>query len=721
MEAIFVPMAHYLPKPRQNLPASIDAHIVDVSAAPNERPASQYLWVLWRRKWILLAVTVAVLGAVAAGTFTATPLYKSVAEIQVSPSQHMLPYGQMFHADSGSPGYLGTQVVVLKSPALASRVAKQIQDASNEEEALAEGKKLLRNVEITPVLDTEIIRIGYSSPNPARSVMVANAWADEFIEYTFDSRYEATMKAADYLRDQLEQLKNKISDWDEAVLEFERANPQLLLTGDNRNIALDNLAEYYRQLTAVEVELMKLKNASLDEASIEVLPQHFKSPTMQSLEATHTQLLRRKVQLSEQFGPKWPEVVQVEREIAHVSSLMDRELEKRKKEQQFSYEEARARKQKLINAVDEEMQKVVNSHEDLAEYDRLRRESEIDSKLYEGLLQRLREAGVSAGMNAGNIRLINRGELPSSPYSPDVPLNLALGLIVALACGVVAACVAEGLDTNVSAPNEVEALAGAAVFAVIPEVAQRKWLALSPGRSAADVASKRPEVRTLTKLSAEMLEHYLRLHASVALGGYGLIPRVILMTSAMPQEGKTTTSVNFALANSHMGSRTLLVDMDLRRPSIHSRLGIEPDGPGIADYLAGDCQLPECIGETGQSDLKVIHAGSLKHRKNPARLLVDNDRLSRALEMLQRQFEVVIIDSQPLLAVADSMLLARYADAVILVVHSGRTPKAVVKQCSLQLSRAHISLTGVVINKVKRSEWQSTYYAGASYYANNVA
>jgi capsular exopolysaccharide synthesis family protein len=194
-----------------------------------------------------------------------------------------------------------------------------------------------------------------------------------------------------------------------------------------------------------------------------------------------------------------------------------------------------------------------------------------------------------------------------------------------------------------------------------------------------------------------------------------------MVTSAMPQEGKTTTSVNLSVASAHMGARTILVDMDFRRPSVHSRIQMELDGPGIADYLAGNCQLLDCIRPTGHKDLSVIHAGSHEHRGNPARLLVESNRLSRAVEMLKDQFDQVVIDSQPLLSVADSMLLARCADAVVLVVQAGRTPKAVVKQCSLQLSRARVSLAGVVINKVKGAELESSYYPGASYYARDVA
>jgi capsular exopolysaccharide synthesis family protein len=417
-------------------------------------------------------------------------------------------------------------------------------------------------------------------------------------------------------------------------------------------------------------------------------------------------------------------VQQLEQQIAEVRSQLEREKEFAANRIESEYQAALKREQLLRAAVKNQEAAASEMNARLVEYSVLKREYDTNQQLYEGLLTRLKEAGVSAGLKANNVHIVDRARPPISPIRPRKLLNILISLAVGLIIGGLVAIFNEYLDNSVKVPEEVESLVNLPALGIIPSAmsvtagGRKGYYALGDGRSkrsALATESSAPqgvhELATVSQPHSVIAEAYRALRTAILLSTSKHPPQTILITSGQPREGKTTTALNLAITLAQRGDRVVLIDSDLRRPRVHRSFGLAND-VGLSSYLAGVVgidDLPRAVPHI--PNLYVVSSGPTP--PNPAELL-SSEPMDTLFRELRRQFDFVVMDSPPTISVADSMILAARADGVILVVHGGVTTRESLRQTHKMLASVNARMIGVVLNNVDVRSADYQYYY--SYY-----
>ena len=571
----------------------------------------RYLQILLKHKWLILAFLVT--GALLASLETSmtTPLYRSSTLIQIDPPSNILPYEEI-QAITERLQYDTTQLTILESRSLARRVVERLDLVNDprfkapvrtgfvnklpvafeyvrqtvldllpigdktvpravldeqDESSRAVGH-FLKNLSVQAERTTRIVRADYSSHDPEFAALVVNTLADEYIELNFESKFEATTKATDFLEKQLLELKIEIEKAEEDLILYTRASEYIDFSNEN-DITLQKLGSLTEELTRVETELISLRASyeSVKDATPENFPYSLRNQTIDSLDQIRFGLEQRLSSLSAQFGPNWPEVVQVKQELEKVASQLDEERRLSIQRSRTDYKTAQKRHNMLQATLNQEKHLATDLHESSIQYNILKREVDSSSQLYEGLLQRLKEAGVSAGLKSSNIRVVDPGEMPRLPYHPRTQRNLILGLLLGLFCGVGLAYLLDQLDNTVKTSEDVEREIGLPSLGMVPAFAGNGVKSKLALIRRADEHGPRHVLWEETDLRSRMWEAYRGLSMSILLSHSDHAPQVVLVTSALPKEGKSTTAINTAVVLAQTGARTLLVDLDLRKPS----------------------------------------------------------------------------------------------------------------------------------------------------------
>jgi capsular exopolysaccharide synthesis family protein len=573
------------------------------------------------------------------------------------------------------------------------------------------------------------VEISFDSQDPNLAASAVNALADNYIQKNLESRWDATQKASGWLSQQLSDLKGKLEKSEDDLQTYASENGLLFLQTDKGNtesIVTQSLREVQEELTRAQAaryekeSLYRLIRAS-DYGS---LPGVFENKLVQDLSVRLAELQRERAELDTTFTDDYPRVKQTQSQIAEIQTALDRERLRAAQKISNDYFAA-VRRESLVQQAFAEKQKQVNViAEKSVQYGILSREVDSNKSIYEGLLQRLKEAGVSAGLKASNIRVVDPGTASYKAVSPNVPLNLGLAAILGLGLGVCAAFLQEHLDQTIQSAEDVEHFLRARVLASIPSLESldgrgranipNRGLALSltipltipvAARNDAMVLSRSQDDLGIHKSSA-LSEAFRGLRTSVLLCAGGRSASSILVTSARAGEGKTTTAVNLAMSLAQLGRRVLLIDADMRHPSVCKYF--PQAGSRLSSYLAGQADWREMVYQTAVSGLYVLHCGPLP--SNPAELL-SSDAMRVLIGEAATVFSFVILDSPPLLDVADSRILASLADATVLVVKSGDTPRQVVQYAESQARSARANLLGVVLNNIDIRTNEYPYFA----------
>ena len=411
----------------------------------------------------------------------------------------------------------------------------------------------------------------------------------------------------------------------------------------------------------------------------------------------------------------------IRNEIADTRQHLINETREAIDQTRIEYEIAQGHRLRLMASIEKQNALVKQFAEDSIQYNILKREAETDQKLYDNLLERLKQAGVSVGLKASNIRVLESAQVATKPYSPDVPLNLTLGLATGLMLGLCVAASMEFLDRNVDTPGDVEELLGFPVLATIPQLGE-SWAKLreqleTPRRAGGtDILPLRstipPSCTDILPLRSTMpplcQESYRSLRTKLLLSSPGGPPKTVLVTSALPGEGKTTTCFNLAVSLAMTGARTLLLELDMRLPTLAQRFDLK-NGKGLSHYLAGrSVSLWSLVRETGVRNLSAILSGPKP--PNPADLIA-SPRMKEALTELSRSFDIVIIDSPPVLPVTDAIIAAPITDGTLLVVRGGKTQRKAVQQAHEELLSVGTKILGVVVNDVNPDRAGMKYYS----------
>jgi capsular exopolysaccharide synthesis family protein len=571
------------------------------------------------------------------------------------------------------------------------------------------------SVQLIP--NSRLVQISYTDPDPRLATEIVNALVRTFTEENFKTKYEAVTQTSDWLSTELADLQMKVQTSEEKLVRYQKDH-SILGVDEKQNIVTAKLDELNRELTAAQTD--RIQKESNYRLAVDGNPEAVSKPSREGtsmldrLREKEADLNTQRAQVTTQFGTGYPKVAELSNQIKQVSAEIAAEEARMQQGIRDEYLTALQRENLLITAFNQQKQEANQLNESAIEYSVLKRDAEANRQLYQDLLQRLKEAGVSAGLRSSNIRVVDVARTPTNPIKPNVPRNIELGFLLGLACGIGLAFVLESLDTSIRTMEEVSAISTLPALGTIPlQISSNGSLRkrLKPA-SIEPEKSESPALITYARPKSEAAEAYRSLRTAILLSSYGAPPKVILVTSALPQEGKTTISANSALVLALRGSRVLLIDADLRRPGIDKLFGFRSRG-GLSTLISGGDKFEDVVVPfTDVPNLWILPAGPIPPQ--PAELLgstVMKDYLAR----WRTEFDHVVIDTPPCLSVTDAVLLSPEADRVILVARAGKTTKIALRRACDLLLQVNARVMGIVLNALNMRSAEGYYYYGGRY------
>lgn len=706
--------------------------------SPREPHLYDYLLILRKHQWLILSFMLVVVTIVAIATFRMRPVYVATARIEIDrengnilPFQGADSYDYMVDTDN----YIETQAKILTSETLALQTIRNSGLGSRPEfsgtggpsEAVASGNlanqtqppelaAFLGSLTVKRVPNSRLMDVSFESTDPQLAARIVNAHIATYVEQNYRSKYESTTQASDWLAGQLNDFKNKVQKSEDARIAYERQN-QIWTLDDKQNMTTQRLADINKQYTEAQSERMQKESLYqfAKAGNLDAVPQ------VQSNTALADLMKKRRDESAEydgalaQYGPNFPKVLRLKGQLKETGDNIEKEKQKVLDVLESDYREARQRETLLAQALDQAKAEANQMAEKMVEYNILKRDAEANKALYEGLMTKMKETAISGALRSSNIRIVDPAMVPTTPARPAKAKNILLSFLVGLVGGIGLALLREYLDNTVKTPDDIETLARLPSLAVVPQFAtlngsKRRGMFQNFSTNGHD---KRIELVAQHLPKSQMSEAFRALRTSILLSQADHPPQVILVTSALPREGKTTAAANLAVTLAQLGDSTVLVDADLRKPGIGRLLNLGAGKyAGLSSYLAGVSSLDlVSIPHPAIPNLVAIPTGPLP--PNPADLL-SSHKLADAITELRAKFKFIVLDSPPIMAATDAVILSVLADGVLLVVRSGETPKAAFTRTRDLLASVKCRVLGVVLNAVDSNA--PDYYYSYRYY-----
>lgn len=715
------------PAPPPPPPLALALRSVEDTAAA-ETDLLNYWNLLLKRKWLVLSVLATILTVVLVATMLTPPVYRATVTLQID-----LESIKVVQSEGVTPGegmssrdYFQTQYELLKTRALAERVAAKLPEnllpavyESLAPSSLSRLGAILRgrparapaaapldpdtlaafvqqNMRVEPVRNSRLVRVHFDSTQPAFSAIMANAIADAFIAANIDQRFDASAYAKQYLEERLQQLKLKLEDSEKQLVEFAQQEG-IVSVDEQQSPAAQEMQRINESLAAAQQRRIEAEARlhRTQQTAPEALPEVLLSTIVGQLKNRRTELLSQYQDKLRIFKPDYPAMTQIQGQIDEVDQQLRGEIARIKQSVKAEFDSARSTETMLASRLAQLKLDLLDLQGRSIQYNIIRREVDTNRQLYDGLLQRYKEIGVAGGIGANNISVVDRARAPGGRYSPSLRRNLALGLLVGLAAGVLLALLMERLDDSVKLPEDVERQFGLAVLGVIPRVSRGSPLGeLKNPRSAFSESYR--SVRTALQFSTDTG-----------------VPRTLFVTSSTPGEGKSTTALTLSTHFAQLGKRVLLIDADLRNPSLHRLLAV-PNEAGLSNYLSGASRPLQHLGRTRVKNLSCLCSGPLP--PNPAELLA-GPRMVTLLQLAAASFDQVIIDGPPVLGIADAAVLSNLSGGTVLVVESGGTRRGYGRAVLRRLVSARARVLGVVLTKLDPRSHGPGYGDGYGYYS----
>lgn len=558
------------------------------------------------------------------------------------------------------------------------------------------------NMSAGGVQGTVAIQVGYSSPDPRKAQLIANTIAEQYIIDQLEAKYEATRRATSWLNERLEDLKSQVEEKEGAVAAFKARQTN----SSGQGVALTS-----QQLTQLNSELV-LARAARAEAEARyrqvagegtaVAAESLSSPLVNSLRQELSTLERQDAELSTRYAERHPRIVNVRAELADTRAAIEREVAKVVRSLRTELNVASAREQTLQGSVRQLEQRAITQDQSSVELRQLEREAEATRVLYTSFLSRFKETSEQEQIQQADSRIISQAERPGRPSSPNRSRSMLIVTILGLAVSVGLVLLLEKLDNAFRSPEQLENVLGLVTLGSIPLVKGFR-------KNRADVLQYVSD-----KPTSGLAEACRSMRVSLMLSNVDAPPKVVLVTSSLPSEGKSTTSVLLAQAVASQGKKSIIVDCDLRRPSLHHTLRLD-NTVSILDVLTGRNDLMEAIHMDHPSG---VHALPARETAAQAIDLLSSNAFVRMVDQLKETYDTVVLDAAPTLAVSDALVISQISDALIYVIKWDDTPREVVKSGLDRLKENGVRVTGAVLAQMNMSKQAryGYYYSGASYY-----
>ena len=678
----------------------------------DESVLRRYWRTLFKRRYIIFAITALGIAAGILISMLTRPEYAGTVTVQVAREEAKVLNIEGVEQDGGGSRFdaefYQTQYALLKSRSLSERVVRDLaldqnhlflanydQGEVDSIQALPRDRRFALatnmvndNTVVTPVRLSSIINVTYNSPNPQLSATIANAIAENFVQSNLMRRYEAAAYAREFLQNRLNQVRTRLEQSERKAVQYAQQQGLIKVrTGQGegaseQSILANDLASLSEQLTLARAQRAQAEAQFRAGSSGSIAAQSLNNTTINELHKQRAELLGQLSKMQSDFGPEYPTVIalksqiaeldrQIGREQGRVSSSVSQDLGGR-------YRQALATERSLQGRVDGLKAQLLGEQGRSIQFNIIQRDVDTNRALYDALLQRFKEVGVAGGIGTNNISIVDRALPPTNAFKPNLLLNIILGLFLGLLCGAALAVVLEHLEDAELLPRGFQRKLGVPLLGVTPKI---------PAPTGVREALMEPR--------SPLSEAYFSILTSLKFSTPHGTPKMLMLTSAQAKEGKSTTSVALALALVRTGSRVLLIDADMRNPSLHKAFG-RPLGSGLSNLLTGAGQFDSLVQETGEANLSLLPAGQIP--PNPAELL-SGDRISRIVDEASAKYDHVIVDGPPVLGLADAPLLTRSVEAVVLVIESGRTSTAQAKHALERLFAVRAHMIGAILSK----------------------
>jgi capsular exopolysaccharide synthesis family protein len=715
----------------------------------------EYWRVIQKRRATILTTAFIVFAVALVATLKQKPVYRAQALVEIQKENPDIPTLQeLFQVENISDTYLETQYRILKSENLARRVIallrldrvaefsapaqapppNQKQAASSPQVFALAGTiprnadidnelltKFQKHLDVEPLKRSRLVEVSFESNDRNLAAQVVNTLASTYIQQNLEARWDASQKATEWLSQQLLDMKSKLEHSEDELQQYARDKGLLFLEtekGTTENIVAQRLRELQEELTKAQAQRFQKESlyALVQQGDFASLPGVFDNKLMQDLTEKLEELQRERSRLVAIFNADYPRVKEIQSQIDETQAVLTQERERAAKEITNDYRAAVEREHMLQGAFAEQQNEADVIAEKSVQYNILKREADTNKQLYVGLLEKLKETGVSTSLKATNIRVVDPAYPPKKPDRPRIPLNLSLGLVLGISLGIGAAFLQEHLDNTFKSAEDIKRFLQLSALASVPAVASsnnhRGVLALyDRARLMADDKNGNKVMPLWNRIegngqNAALAEAFHELRTSVLLSTAKRPPSSLLVTSAQGGEGKTTVAANLAVSLAQLGERVLLIDADLRRPNLHNFFGL-PNSAGLVNFLTGDPDWRSLVIHPAPMGLGVLFSGPIP--PNPADLL-SSDYMPALIREASKEYKFVVVDSPPLLNLADSRILAALVDGVILVVGGGITPRDLVHRAYISALDAGSHVLGATINF---ADINAGYYSSA--------
>ena len=736
----------------------------------------EYWKIILKRKWVMVSFTGALLFFTGIYSFLAKPLYKATTTLLIEDEiskmlniYETFGYQPQFGQDLR---FFNTQLTLLKSLSLSERVARKMSmssrsefqtgkdskkgpDSSSKDTSLFSwmnpkstakketpsftsranpflelAKQIREGIEVKPIRDTKMVEVSYISPLPTASSDVVNTLAEEFINFSIEKRYETTQQTSNFLSEQISSLQEDLAVKEREMQKYSQ-DKDLVFLSNTESTTVQKFEEINTAYTQAIMGRIQAESTyrELREINIDTLTQFMNNPLIQELKTQYARMKNEFDEKSKIFKPNYPEMVQLRARMDSMKNELLSELQKAADAAEAEYRSALKKEGSLKDLLDRQRGDVSKMNSNAILYNSLKIEVENKRKLLNNLVEKQNETLVSsrlAGLKTSNISIIDRAEIPDQPISPKKKLNLILALFFGLFGGIGLCFIIEQLDNTVKGPEDIEKISGLPSLGVIPFLSpdgmmeNKKDSYFVDDQSVLPLDKNAPNAREALPLvkSIELVnlhfpklsisEDYRTVRTSILLSQAENPPKTILVTSCLPEEGKTSTLVNMAVSFAQLNEKILIIEADLRKPRL-GRVFKVRNIKGLSGYLTGKVSLKDAILMTSVENIWLLPCGPIP--PNPVEL-INSKKMKEMLEEVKNLFSVVLIDSPPVLAVVDSIILSSMVDCVALVTHAGKTTRKLFLHACDELKKAKAKIIGVILNKVnvKRGRYHDMDY-----------
>ena len=676
-----------------------------------------YARILSKRRWTILTTALVVATLAAIYSYKEKPVYRATAEVEVeSETPGVQTVNNVYESVPTDPTFLDTQVDVLTSGNLAWQTIQQLKldrnpafntsasgsPGASENDSLEQKERLIRRFEGSLQVDlvpgSRMINVSFESTDPRLAARVSNALVGNYREYNFLAKYDATRQASGWMREQLDELKAQVEKSQGALVKYERKHSIVDVSG-KENIEDQRLADLSQDLTQAQNDLAEKESLyQLVKANPEKVGLLAQDDLLQRMEEKRADLKTQYVDALGRYGKKFPQVERLRDQISEIQSLIQQERTRAVERISHNYRAALGRVKLLADSVAREKAAVGSLNQLMIQHGLLKHDFDTNQKLYDDLLTKVKDATVSAGLRANNVRLVDLAMAPSFPVRPRKSRNIAIGLVVGLVLGVSLAFMQDVMDTSIKSTDDVERSIAEPVLGVIPSVRSGTFSkARFSLETPAAEGNAKVEWAVLKQPTSVLAESYKALRTAVLLSSAPRPPQAVLFTSTHPFEGKTSTSFNLAISLAQIGKRVLFIDADLRQHS-HKRVVNTNGHPGLTSVLTGAGPVEQSLLQMpAPPGFWVLPTGP--QAPNPSDLLA-SQAMQDLLATLRGRFDHIIVDTPPILMVTDATVLASIVDGVILVAESRVTSRASLGRAHRILEGAGANILGCVLNKL---------------------